>query len=272
MANYNSLPVLSKIKIGTKYYYLKDSDVRSALDSEEERAQKAEEQVLKDAKAYTDEQIGSLHVITYEVITELPTADAAHEFNTSRTIYLINEGGTKTQDVYSEYICVKNGEAYQWEKIGDTRIDLSNYYTKEEVDEKISAEKTRAETAESALSDRLDEVEKHSGGTLTIGDKTYDGGSNVEVTAEDLGALTEVPQASDTIVGGIKIGHTEAEGEAAVKLDADGKAYVEATTYSAKENGGLLLEGTEFSIKEVSTDLIKNGSNTFIINGGGAAE
>lgn len=249
MANYNSLPVLSKIKIGDKYYYLKDSDVRSALDAEEVRANLAEQKALEDAKAYTDSKIGSLSLIKYEIVTELPTADAEHEFNTIKTVYL-KEEGTKTQDIYSEYICVKKGDVYQWEKIGDTRIDLSNYYTKDQVDSAISTavstEKSRAESAESVLDERVKELEEN--------------------------ALTEVPQASSTEIGGIKIGHVEGEGEAAVKLDSDGKAYVNATQYSAKADGGLLLEGTEFSINKVSSDLIKNGSNTFIINGGEAAE
>lgn len=237
MANYNSLPVLSKIKIGSKYYYLKDSDVRAALDVEETRAKAAESQALADAKAYTNEQIGSLHLIKYEIVTELPTADAEHEFNTSKTVYL-KEEGTKTQDIYSEYICVKKSSGYQWEKIGDTRIDLSNYYTKEQTDSAIS-------TATSPLNTRLTNLENS--------------------------ALKSVPQATTTELGGIKIGHTASTGEASVKLDSEGKAYVEAATYSAKANGGLQLEGTAFSIKEVSADLLKDGSNTLIINGGGAA-
>lgn len=237
MANYNSLPVLSKIKIGSKYYYLKDSDVRAALDAEETRAKAAESQALADAKAYTNEQIGSLHLIVYEIVTELPTADAEHEFNTSKTVYL-KEEGTKTQDYYSEYICVKKGDGYQWEKLGDTRIDLSNYYTKEQTDSAIS-------TATSPLNTRLTSLENS--------------------------ALKSVPQATATETGGIKIGHTASTGEASVKLDSEGKAYVEAATYSAKANGGLQLEETAFSIKEVSADLLKDGSNTLIINGGGAA-
>ena len=97
---------------------------------------------------------------------------------------------------------------------------------------------------------------------------------NIKKCEENIKKLedAEVPLATDSKVGGIKIGHEASKGEAAVKLDTDGKAYVEATLYSAKTDGGLQLEDTEFSIKEVSTDLIKNGSNILIINGGSAAE
>ena len=91
------------------------------------------------------------------------------------------------------------------------------------------------------------------------------------MTSLENSALKSVPQATATETGGIKIGHTASTGEASVKLDSEGKAYVEAATYSAKANGGLQLEETAFSIKEVSADLLKDGSNTLIINGGGAA-
>lgn len=246
---FNNVPVLSQLSVKDKIYYLKDAEGRSQLQAEADARAAAIEKVLKDANTYTDEQIGKIEHIKYELVTELPTADADHEFNKSLIVYLINER-TKEKDVYCEYICVKKDDTYSWEKIGDSTVDLSNYYTKSEIDGKvttlenaIAAEKTRAEGVESGLDTRIKALED-----------------------------AEVPLATDSKVGGMKIGHVEAEGEAAVKLDSDGKAYVEATQYSAKADGGLQLEGKEFSIKEVSSDLLKNGSNTLVINGGSAAE
>ncbi len=180
MATYSNTPVLSKIKIGTQDYYLKDADARALLttvvdtDIPEiqddigeikenyatiEYVDAQDAQVLVDAKAYTNEKVGQIILITYEVVTELPTADAAHEFNKSKTIYLKNESGSgKEQDVYGEYICIKVGSNYQWEKIGDTRIDLSNYYTKDQVDAAIKVEADRAKEAEDDLADDIAEV------------------------------------------------------------------------------------------------------------------
>lgn len=73
-------------------------------------------------------------------------------------------------------------------------------------------------------------------GVLTAGGKTYNGSEAVEITAADLGALTEIPQATAEALGGIKLGHTEGANEHAVVLDTEGKAYVtvpvpEALTY-----------------------------------------
>lgn len=111
---------------------------------------------------------------------------------------------------------------------------------------------------------------------LTIGGKTFNGSEAVEVTAADLGALTEIPQATEVTLGGIKIGHTATANEAALKLDTEGRAYVDvpaAIAYSAKENGGLEMDANHaFSIKEVSTDLLKQGTKTLILDGGTAAE
>ena len=250
---WNDLPVLSKLKFGETFYYLKDAEGRTQLQNEVTAREGAITKVLEDAKSYADTKVGQLSLVTYELVTELPAADATSEFNNSKKVYLKAETGT-TGNIFCEYICVKKTDGtFVWEKIGDSNIDLSNFYTKKDIDGKVAtlngaieAEANRAKGVEADL--------------------------QKQITALDGQALKAVPQASDTEFGGFKTGHVEGAGEAAVKLDADGKAYVNATQYTAKENGGLQLEGTEFSIKEVSTDLLKNGTNAFIINGGGAAE
>lgn len=57
-------------------------------------------------------------------VSELPTASE----DTMGKIYLVpasREG--IAQNIKAEYVTVKNGEAYAWEKIGDTDLDLSGY-------------------------------------------------------------------------------------------------------------------------------------------------
>ena len=66
--------------------------------------------------------IGNLANLRIEVVTELPSTG---EIN---VIYLVKKVG-KNPDVHDEYIYVEN----TWEKIGNTEVDLSNYYTKEQV-------------------------------------------------------------------------------------------------------------------------------------------
>ena len=117
---------------------------------------------------------------------------------------------------------------------------------------------------------------------LIIGSKEFNGSAEITVTATDFGALTTIPQATEEVLGGIKLGHAETATEKAVKLDGEGKAYVEipaALSYTA--GAGLELTGTEFKIKEqgVEDSMIKGVNvskleqtpgDTLILNGGNA--
>lgn len=79
-------------------------------------------------------------------------------------------------------------------------------------------------------------------------------GNNYAVKVSDGNAYVNVPTASSTSLGVIKTGFTTSDRNYAVQLDGDNKAYVnvpwtdENTTYSAANNGGLVLEGTVFSV------------------------
>lgn len=66
--------------------------------------------------------IGNLANLRIEVVTKLPSTGEVN------VIYLVKKVG-KNPDVHDKYIYVEN----TWEKIGNTEVDLSNYYTKEQV-------------------------------------------------------------------------------------------------------------------------------------------
>lgn len=51
------------------------------------------------------------------------------------TIYLVPKSPSQTSNAKDEYIYISSG----WEKIGDTEIDLSNYYTKSQTDNLLNA-------------------------------------------------------------------------------------------------------------------------------------
>ncbi len=72
--------------------------------------------------------IGNLERVRIERVQTLPqTGD-------SNIIYLVpKQGGAP--DIHDEYVWVNGG----WEKIGDTQVDLSNYYNKSETDQRINA-------------------------------------------------------------------------------------------------------------------------------------
>lgn len=64
---------------------------------------------------------------------KLQIVDALPEIGQSDTIYLVQKGKPEEHNLYEEYIYT-NGD---WEHIGDTSVDLSDYYNKEETDKKL---------------------------------------------------------------------------------------------------------------------------------------
>lgn len=76
-------------------------------------------------KTEVDTLIGSINRLTSEIVTELPTTDIS-----TSTIYLVKKGETTT---YTQWMYI-NGT---WAELGDTTVDLSNYYTITEIDNKL---------------------------------------------------------------------------------------------------------------------------------------
>ena len=76
-------------------------------------------------KAYVDAQIKTIPEFDVVIVAdgeELPTASAA----TFHKIYLVKASATGiAQNIYKEYITVKNGDTYSWELVRDTAIDVS---------------------------------------------------------------------------------------------------------------------------------------------------
>ena len=76
-------------------------------------------------KAYVDAQIKTIPEFDVVIVAdgeELPAASA----NTFHKIYLVKASATGVaQNIYKEYITVKNGDNYSWELVGDTAIDVS---------------------------------------------------------------------------------------------------------------------------------------------------
>ena len=73
-------------------------------------------------KAEVNALVDTIPKFAIEVVNSLPT----HDISTT-TIYLVRDDSS-TGDIYKEYIYVNN----TWEILGTQRVDLSNYYTKQE--------------------------------------------------------------------------------------------------------------------------------------------
>lgn len=130
----------------------------------------------------------------------------------------------------------------------------------------IQGSKVDGKVAQATIADTASKVAEK----LTVGSKEYDGSAAVSITAEDLGALTAIPQATIENFGGIKLQHVEGDNEHAVQLDSEGRAYVTvklpaAITYGVLSNGGLeMSEDHKFSIAEsgVVASMIGDGQVT----------
>ena len=66
---------------------------------------------------------------------KMQVVDTLPETGRTDTIYLVKKDNPGEQNLYDEYVYTETG----WEHIGDTSVDLSNYYTKEETNVIIPA-------------------------------------------------------------------------------------------------------------------------------------
>ena len=83
------------------------------------------DQKVADISALQSAIAGALH---REIVESLPTTDID-----PNTIYMILSGTSATENIYDEYIYISN----TWELIGTSATDLTNYYTKSDVDGKL---------------------------------------------------------------------------------------------------------------------------------------
>ena len=136
---------LSKLKIGSEVYNLKDAEAQAALALLGSAAQKNYESTLTDGgnlptgaavKSYVDAQIGTIHkfdvVIDQDGTASGPSVQASEA--TMYKLYLVPDEGAEAGD-YIEWITIRNGAegsyTYKWEKIGSTKTELSGYVPKE---------------------------------------------------------------------------------------------------------------------------------------------
>ena len=105
--------------------------VQDNLDNEVRRA-KAEEKKNADAIAGLKTQVDGLDLTLYVIVDSLPVSDIK-----TNKIYLVRNASGADNNIYTEYAYVNNA----WEKIGEYKanVDLSNYYTKSQTDNLLSA-------------------------------------------------------------------------------------------------------------------------------------
>ena len=91
------------------------------------------------SKNEVDQLIAAINQFELVSVQTLPTASAS----TMGKLYFVPSSDPKTQNVKDEYITLAVTEndttTYSWELIGSTTLDLTNYYTKTQTDDAITA-------------------------------------------------------------------------------------------------------------------------------------
>lgn len=133
-------------------------------------------------------KIAALEGNHFEVVGELPDVSEG-KFN---VIYLVpTEDDPTSKD---EYILIEEGGERKWEQIGTTKVDLSNYFTKEETTTAISTAVTAEETRALAAEGELDTAVK------AADTKAVDAQADVDALETLVGTLPASAEAT-TVVG-----------------------------------------------------------------------
>lgn len=224
-------------------------------------------------KAYVDAQIKTIPEFDVVIVAdgeELPTASAA----TFHKIYLVKASATGiAQNIYKEYITVKNGDTYSWELIGDTAIDISGKVDKTTTIAGIALDKNiTVEQLQNALKlGAMAYADKASGSgtvqtidSITMKEVTVAG--NAAVTSKTANAnltkanYTPAGTISGSAISGGSITVTLKDSTTKTEADLGTTTYTPTGTIAAKsggsfsalktatlgevETGGVLIEGT----------------------------
>lgn len=261
-------------------YYTKD-EVDGLVDGVEaifgDYYKKTETMSTEEINTAISTAVGNADHLKREIVTALPDVSAADE----HTIYMIKDSSLTSGDVYKEYMLI-NGA---FEQIGDSTVDLTDYYTKEQtnaeikkVDDKfagyntkeevaaaIKVETDRAVAAEGGLSGRLDTAEDAIEQLQTDLDLAEEGLA-LKASQADLEALQTTVGNNKTAIEGTVATLTETvatnkkAAEDAIALKADLSAHNELagtvaghTTAIGEINTALEGKASTQSVTELTT-------------------
>ena len=151
----------------------------------------------------------------FEVVSlttdEDPVPDVADP--STKIIYLTKDSTSQATDPYTEWIYTSaDAQTTAWEIIGETTVDLSNYYTKSET------------SAASALSAEFEKyVQTATTGTWDVTE--YSGTNGIDITGHEVGLSSDYKTAIENVSG---------------KLDSSAYAVDSATFYTTANVSGFI--------------------------------
>lgn len=193
------------------------------------------------------EAVANAHHLKREIVDTLPDVATANE----DTIYMVPDAGDtgaagSNKSVYTEYMLV-NGA---FERIGTSNVDLSNYFTKEEVTGAIGTAKTEAATDAQTKADAA----KEAAITAAATDAT------TKADAAKAAAITEAGKKADKALEDAKAysdGLAKNYATAAQGAKAD-TALQAADVVSGTANGTISVKGTDVAVKGLGSAAYQN--------------
>lgn len=200
------------------------------------------DQKIADITALQQAVAGALH---REIVATLPTTDID-----PNTIYMILSGTSATENIYDEYMYISNA----WELIGTSATDLTNYYTKAEVDGKL------------LLKANASDLTSHTGDTtihVTASDKSkWDTVALIKqlrLVNAQVGSATTIAFANIDDTNGIKVGDK--------CMDLDGKLFeitaVDTTNQTVTVGTALIDLAQDSNVVHKSGNETVGGQKTF---------
>lgn len=152
------------------------------------------------------------------IVTQLPEASAADE----HTIYMIKKSSPDGTNAYDEYMVVNEDGQKKLEKVGDSKVDLTNYATKTEV------QTAKSEAINTASGDATTKANK----ALSDAKSYADGlAENYATAAQGAKADTALQKAS--ITSGVTNGSIAVGGTDVAVKGLGSAAYVATTAFDA---------------------------------------
>ena len=215
-------------------------------------------------KAYVDAQIKTIPEFNVVIVAdgeELPAASA----DTFHKIYLVKASSTGVaQNIYKEYITVKNGDNYSWELVGDTAIDVSGKVDKTTTIAGIALDKniSVADLQKALGLGAMAYADKASGSTtlqtidsITMKEVTVAGNAAVTSKAADAtltkGSYTPAGKVTGSAISGGSINVTLKDSATKTEATLSTSEFIPAGTIAAKEGGSFsALKTASFGVAE----------------------